>query len=37
VLPQGGGSRVATAPRQPAVDERRVAAAAPATRKSKVQ
>jgi nucleoid-associated protein YgaU len=37
VLPQGGGSRVASAPRQPAVDERRVAAAAPTTRKSKVQ
>jgi len=37
VLPQGGGSRVATAPRQPAVDDRRVAAAAPTARKSKVQ
>jgi len=37
VLPQGSGSRVASAPRQPAVDDRRVAAAAPATRKSKVQ
>lgn len=37
VLPQGAGSRVASAPRQPAVDDRRVAAAAPATRKSKVQ